>query len=228
HAQSGHQRKTLRPNPVNHAEVQSLRKITLLFRHLIERSVENLRRRDTMQIGTRVERLDETAIAGKLRENPQFNLRIVRDDQLSSFRIATETAPVLDRVRHLLNIRVRTCEAAGRRAYLPEIRMQTVRHRIDHLDHVFTVTRQRFLHGAIFEQRADDRILDGQRLKLPVARRIGNRNAKTSQRLSQLLLRIEINVLTLWTTEKRSLVRLLRQHFLQLLRKLDSSFFDDA
>ena len=48
------------------------------------------------------------------------------------------------------------------------------------------------------------------------------------QRLSQLLLRIEIDVLALWTTKKRSLRRLFRQHLLQLFGQFDSSLLDDA
>src|SRR5262249_18812823 len=44
----------------------------------------------------------------------------------------------------------------------------------------------------------------------------------------QLLLRIEIDVLALWTTKQISLRRLFRQSFLQLLRQLDAPLFDDA
>src|SRR6185503_6012427 len=105
---SRHQRKTLRADAVDDTEIESLRKIALLFRHLVERSVEDLRRRDTMKIRARVERVDESSITRKLREDAQLNLRIVRDDQLSSFGMTTETAPVLNRMRHLLNIRVGT------------------------------------------------------------------------------------------------------------------------
>ena len=131
-------------------------------------------------------------------------------------------------MRHLLNIRVRTRKAAGRRAYLPEIRVQSPRHRIDHLDHVFTVTRERLLHGAIFKQRSDNRVFRREWLEFPVARRFRNRNTEAVECFRQLLLRIEVDVLALWSTKERALRRFFGQHFLQLFRKLVSSFFDNA
>src|SRR6185295_1112994 len=102
--------------------------------------------------------------------------------------MTTETAAILDRVWHLLNIRVGTRKASGRRADLPEVRVQSVRLGIDELDHVFAVTRQSLLYGAIFEQRSDDWILSGEWLELPVACRIRNGNAEPVERLGQLLL----------------------------------------
>src|SRR5919205_239192 len=116
-----------------------------------------------MQIGARVERLDKPAIARKLRQYPQLNLRIVSNDQLPSFGMTTETTPVLNRMRHLLNVRISTRKSSGRGADLAKIRVQAFGHGIDQSDHVLTVTRQRLLHGAVFEQRPDDRILRGER-----------------------------------------------------------------
>src|SRR6185369_3156189 len=117
-----------------------------------------------MKIRARVERVDESSITRKLREDAQLNLRIIRNDQPSSFGMTTETAPVLNRVRHLLNIRVGTREPARRRADLSKVCVQAFGHGIDQLDHVFAVTRQRFLNGAVLEEGANDRILRGERL----------------------------------------------------------------
>src|SRR5437868_9304374 len=154
-----------------------------------------------MKIRAGVESLHETSIAGKLRQDPQLDLRIVSNDQLSSFRVTAETSPVFDRMRHLVNIRIRAGKPARRRADLAEVSMQTLRHGIDHLDHVLTVTRQRFLHGAIFVQRPDNWIFGRERLKLPVACRLRNGNAETRERPCQLLLRIEIDIFALWSTK---------------------------
>src|SRR6185295_1351895 len=117
-----------------------------------------------MKIGARIERVNKPAITRKLREYAQFDLRIVRNDQLASFRVTTETAPVLNRMRHLLNIRVSTRKPSRRRADLSKVCVQAFGQGIDQLDHVFAVTRQRFLNRAVLEQRADDRILRGERL----------------------------------------------------------------
>src|SRR5688500_2051527 len=108
--------------------------------------------------------------------------------------MTTKTAPVLDRVRYLLNVWVRACEPPGGRADLPEICVQTFSYGIDQLDHVLPVTRQRLLHRAVFEQRPDYWILHRERLQLPVARRIRHRNAETVERVGQLLVRIEIDI----------------------------------
>src|SRR6185503_10363201 len=110
-------------------------KIALLFRDRVERRVEDLRRRDAMQIRARIEGVNKTAIAGKLRENPQLDLRVVSDDQLPLLRMTAETPAILNRVRHLLNVWIRACKTPGRRADLPEVRMQTFRDGIDHVDH---------------------------------------------------------------------------------------------
>ena len=67
--------------------------------------------------------------------------------------MAAETTPVLNRVRHLLDVRVSAGEASGRRSDLAKVSMQTFCYGIDHFDHVCSVTRERLLHGAIFEQR---------------------------------------------------------------------------
>src|SRR5688500_20275282 len=92
--------------------------------------------------------------------------------------MATETSTVLDRMRHLLNVWVRAGEPPRGRADLPEISVQTSRYGIDQLDHVLTVTRERLLHCAVFEQDPDDRIVDRERLQLPVACRIRHGNAE--------------------------------------------------
>jgi hypothetical protein len=101
-------------------------------------------------------------IAGKLSEYAQLDLRIVGNDQPSPFRITGETASILDRMRHLLNVRIGTRKPARRRSYLSKVSMQTFRYGIDQFDHVFSVTRQSLLHGAVFEQRANDWILRGE------------------------------------------------------------------
>ena len=81
-------------------------------------------------------------------------------------------------MRHLLNVWVRARETPGWCANLAEVRMQTFGHRIDQLDHVLPVTRQRLLHRAVFKQCFDDRILRGQWLQLPIACGIRHRDAK--------------------------------------------------
>ena len=178
-----------------------------------------------MKIGAGIERIDEALIAGKLRQNAQLDLRIVGDHQLSSCGMTAKAATVFRRVRHLLNVWVRTGESSGRRADLTKVSMQTAGRRIDELDHVLTVTGQRLLHRAVFKQRCDNRILGRQRLQFPVARRIGNGNAEPFQRLGQLLMRIEIDVVALRPAKERTLRRLLRQHFLQLVRRARSVSF---
>src|SRR5215211_6438634 len=112
-----------------------------------------------MKIRTGIESVDETTIAGKFCEYPQLDLRIVGNDQLPSIRITTEASPVLDRVWHLLDVRISARKPAGRRAYLPEIRVQTFRYGIDHFDHIRAVTRECLLNRAIYKQRSDNRIL---------------------------------------------------------------------
>jgi hypothetical protein len=86
-------------------------------------------------------------------------------------------------VRHLLDVRIRAREPARRRANLPEVGVQTFRYGIDQLDHVLPVTRQCLLDRAVFEQRADDGIVDGERLQFPVTRRVGYRNTEPVERL---------------------------------------------
>ena len=97
-------------------------------------------------------------------------------------------------MRHLLNVWISAGKASGRRANLTKIRVQTASLRTDELDHVLAIARQRFLHRAVFEQLSDDRILRGERLQFPVARRIGERNAEPVQGVGDLQLRIEIDV----------------------------------
>src|SRR5258708_23411173 len=95
--------------------------------------------------------------------------------------MSAKTAPVFNRMRHLLNVWVRTREAPGRRAYLAKVSVQTAGDRTNQFDHVLTITCQGLLHGAVFEQRRNHRILRRQWLQLPVARRVGYRNALSIQ-----------------------------------------------
>ena len=94
---------------------------------MIHRNVEDFRGRHAMKIGARVESIDEAAIAGKLGEDAQLDLRIVGNHQLSAFRMSGEAAPVFHRVRHLLDVWVGAGEPAGRRADLAKVSVQTVR-----------------------------------------------------------------------------------------------------
>src|SRR5205823_13448808 len=74
HTQTRHHRETLRADSVNHAEVQTLRKIALLFADLILRNTKNLGRGNAMKIRSGVESLDEAFIAREFSENAQFDL----------------------------------------------------------------------------------------------------------------------------------------------------------
>jgi len=91
-------------------------------------------------------------------------------------------------VRHLLDVWIGAGKTSRRRADLTEVSVQTPGHGIDEVDHVSAVTRQRLLDRAVFEQRRDHRILRGEWLQFPVARRIGQRNAEPVQGPRQLLL----------------------------------------
>ena len=73
-----------------------------------------------------------------------------------------EAATVFQRMRHLLNVRIRAREPAGGRADLAKVGVQTAGRRIDQLDHVLTITGQGLLHRAIFKQLCDHRILNGE------------------------------------------------------------------
>ena len=75
-----------------------------------------------------------------------------------------ETAPIFNRVRHLLNVWIRAGKASGRRADLTKVRVQPASLWTDELNHVLAVTGQRLLHRAVLEQLGDYRILGGQRL----------------------------------------------------------------
>src|SRR6267378_3095851 len=106
-----------------------------------------------------------------------------------------ETAPVFNRMWHLLNVWVGTRESSGRRSNLAKIGVQSVGRGIDQINHVLTVTGQRLLHSTVFKERCDNRILGGQRLKFPVSGRIGNTDTQTFQRFGQLLMRVEVNLI---------------------------------
>ena len=84
-----------------------------------------------MKVGTRIESFDETTVTGKFGKDPQFNLRIVSDDEFSSCRMPAETTPVLHRVRHLLDVGIRTSKPSRRRTNLAKVRMQATSHRIN-------------------------------------------------------------------------------------------------
>ena len=83
--------------------------------------------------------------------------------------MAHEAAPILNRVRHLLNVWIRAREAAGRRADLAKVRVQAASLWIDKLNHVLAVTSQSFLHRSVLQQLRDDRVLQSQRLQFPIA-----------------------------------------------------------
>ena len=105
-----------------------------------------------MQIGAGIESANESLVAGELGQNAQFDLRIISNHQFSAFGMAPKTATVFDGVRHLLNIRVSTSEAARGRPNLAKICMQPIRLWIDEFDHVPTIAGQRLLHRAVFEE----------------------------------------------------------------------------
>src|SRR6185369_8949065 len=128
--------------------------------------------------------------------------------------MSAKTTPVFHGVGNLLNIWVGTSKPSRWCADLTEVSMQAFRYRIDQFDHVLTVARQRLLHRAVFKEGFNDRILRGQRLQLPITCRVGNGNTESGKRLIHLLMRIEIDVVTLWTTKQRPLRRLLRQNIL--------------
>ena len=140
--------------------------------------------------------------------------------------MAHEAATIFSCMRHLLNVRIGAGKAPGRRADLPKVGMQPACLRIDELDHVLSVTGQGLLHRAVLEQLRDDRILCGQRLQLPIASRIGKRNAEPRQCLGDLRLRIEIDVCAR-RSEQRCLGNALAEHLLQFVRDLASFFFHD-
>src|SRR6266851_6777601 len=97
-------------------------------------------------------------------------------------------------MRYLLNVRIRAREAPGRRPDLAEVGVQPASLGTDELEHVLAIAGQRLLHRAVFEQLRDYRILRGERLQLPVASRIRERNAEPIQRVGHLQLRIEIDI----------------------------------
>ena len=165
-------------------------------------------------------------VAGKFREDAQFDLRIVSDDEPPRCGIAHEAASILSRVWHLLNVWIGAGEASRRRANLSEVSVQPARLWIDEPDHVLAIARQRLLHCAVLEQLLNDRILRGQRLQLPVASRIRQRNSKSRQCFSHLLLRIKIDVRAR-RPEQRRLRYALAQHLLQLIRDFAALLFDD-
>ena len=74
HAQSRHHGKALRADAVHDAKVQTLRKRSLIGSHLILLNTEHLRGRHAMQIGARVERVDEALVAGELGQYAQLDL----------------------------------------------------------------------------------------------------------------------------------------------------------
>src|SRR6266496_916442 len=117
-----------------------------------------------MKISTRIERIDESLIAGKFSKNTQLDLRIVSNDQLSSFGMPHEATTILEGVRDLLNIWIRAGEAAGRRANLAKVRVQPASFGVDELNHILAITGQRLLHRAVLEQLRYHRILSCQRL----------------------------------------------------------------
>src|SRR6266536_3000807 len=93
-----------------------------------------------MKISTRIERIDESLIAGKFSKNTQLDLRIVSNDQLSSFGMPHEATTILEGVRDLLNIWIRAGEAAGRRANLAKVRVQPASFGVDELNHILAIT----------------------------------------------------------------------------------------
>jgi hypothetical protein len=74
HAQSGHNRETLRTDAIDHTKVQSFGEVSLVTRNLINANIENLRSGNPMKIGAGIESVSETAVAGKLRQDSQLNL----------------------------------------------------------------------------------------------------------------------------------------------------------
>src|SRR5207302_6496714 len=127
--------------------------------------------------------------------------------------MAHEAAPTLKRMRHLLNVWIRAGEAPGRRADLAKVRVQAASLWIDKLNHVLAVTSQSLLHRPVLKELCDDWILQSQRLQLPIARRVRQRNAEASQRFGHLLLRIEVDVRAR-RPEQRSLSDPFAEHLL--------------
>jgi hypothetical protein len=103
-----------------------------------------------MQVRARIERVDEASIFGDVREDAQLDLRIIRNDELAPLRRAKAT-PVLDRVRHLLHVRMGTRESSGRCADLVEVGVDAAGDGIDLGEDVFAVAGERLLDGAVFE-----------------------------------------------------------------------------
>src|SRR4029450_4990699 len=98
-----------------------------------------------MQICSRIECINEAPVGREFSQDAQLDLRIIRDDQLAMSWIPRETATVFNCVWHLLNVGIGARESACRRTNLPEVRMESPGHLVYQIDHVLTITRQRFL-----------------------------------------------------------------------------------
>src|SRR5712691_10894965 len=171
-----------------------------------------------MEVCAQVEGIDETPVARELGEDAQLDLRVVGNDQPSALGMARETTAIFNCMRYSLDLRIRARESSRRGANLTKVSVHTPRYRIDELDHILTVTRQRLLHSAILEQLRDDWIFGRQRLQFPVSCGIGNRYPESFERLRELLVRIEIDFGALRTTNQRPLQGLLGENLLQFIR----------
>ena len=79
-------RQRVRALPVDRREVDRLRARPHLRGHLVERHVEDQRRRLPMDVAAGPERLHERRIARQMREQPQLDLRVVRGEKQPALR----------------------------------------------------------------------------------------------------------------------------------------------
>src|SRR5262249_15990460 len=111
---------------------------------------------------------DQGGVLGPIGEDPQLDLGIVGDDQLSA-RWSAKACSVFGGVGDLLKVRVRAAHPAPACTYLPEVRMQAPWSGAYVFQHPRCIRRECFLECAVFQKLLNGGMFLGQRLELPAS-----------------------------------------------------------
>src|SRR3954464_1612938 len=123
----------MRPLTVDGREVDGLRSCAHFTRHAGEINIEDQRRGLPMDVAAGLECSDERGIAGKMREQAQLDLRIVRRDEYVTGgrnKPASNVAPQLTANRDVLKVGIARRQTARGRDSLVEGRVDAIRPRI--------------------------------------------------------------------------------------------------
>src|SRR6266508_308385 len=185
--------QALGAHPVNQAVIQPFGALALSRRDLIERDAEHLRGGHPVQVGARIESLEQRLVAREIGQDAHLYLR-----KIGHYKFApggrAEARTVLGGVRNLLQAGRRRGDAPRWRADLPEIGVNAPRRGVDVIEYAFAVRREAFAEAPVFEQFFEDWELMREFLQRPFAR-VFDLNADPLKRLFDLGRAVQVDPL---------------------------------